>query len=111
MSSNIQEVREQVRQLKSELGELRAVTISTTTGLNTAVSLLVRLSGDSDISRVMSLMRRSIVVANQLRIALYAVLAARMAAGDPIAWIQAGVAVGTAAALTGELAYDATRGK
>jgi len=67
------------------------------TALYRSLDLAARLTGDENLERGIRTMQRAIAIANQLRLALIALQAARMAAGDPLAWIQAGVAVGTLA--------------
>lgn len=62
--------------------------------LNRAVHIVRRLGGgNEDLEMLMEMMNRSIRVANQLRLALYALQMARMSAGDPLAWAFAGTVV------------------
>lgn len=63
------------------------------TVLYRTLSLASRLTGDEDLRRGMQTMQRAIMIANQLRLAYAALQAARLAAGDPLAWALAGVAV------------------
>lgn len=52
-----------------------------------------RLSGSDDISVFINKMVEATQVADQLAVSLAALQALRMAAGDPLAWLTAGVAV------------------
>lgn len=51
------------------------------------------MGGSEDLDFLVGQLQKAIRLANQLRLALLALEAARMAAGDPIAWAMAGVAV------------------
>lgn len=62
-----------------------------------SLGLASRLTGSEDLRQSIAVMQRAIAIANQLRLALAALQAARMAAGDPLAWAMAGVAVAGAA--------------
>jgi len=55
------------------------------------LGLAAQLTGDENLQRGIRTMQRAIAVANQLRLALAALQAARMAAGDPLAWAMAGL--------------------
>jgi hypothetical protein len=55
------------------------------------LGLVRRLSGDENLNRTIDIMQRAIATANRLRLAMAALQAARMAAGDPIAWATAGI--------------------
>lgn len=57
------------------------------------MGIVAKLSGSEDLDTLMATMQRAIAIANQMRLALLALQAARMAAGDPLAWALAGVAV------------------
>lgn len=61
------------------------------------LGLVRRLSGNENLNQTIALMQRTIAIANQLRLALAALQAARMASGDPLAWAMAGLAVGEVA--------------
>lgn len=71
------------------------------TALYRSLGLVRRLSGSEDLDAFILSSQRAITIANKLRLALLALQAARMAAGDPLAWAMAGIAVG-------EFALDAT---
>lgn len=58
-----------------------------------SLSLASRLTGDENLRRGIQTVQEMIVMANRLRLALLALQAARMAAGDPLAWAMAGLAV------------------
>lgn len=57
------------------------------------LGLVHRLSGNEDLNDAITLMQRTIAIANRLRLALAALQAARMAAGDPLAWAMAGLSL------------------
>lgn len=57
------------------------------------LGLVRRLSGSEDLKQSIDAMQRWIAVANRLRLAYAALQAARMAAGDPLAWAMAGLAL------------------
>ena len=63
------------------------------TVLYRTLGVLRRLTGSEEISYVIAKMQRAIMIANQLRLAILALQAARMAAGDPVAWALAGVSI------------------
>jgi len=66
-----------------------------------------RLTGNEDLERATAVIQRHIMVVNQLRLAYAALQAARMAAGDPLAWGMAAVAVGGFAVSAGDLLMEA----
>lgn len=78
---NVEKAYEEVRRLQ--------------TVLSRTLGLAARLTGDENLERGIRTMQRAIAIANQLRLALAALQAARMAAGDPLAWAMFGVSVGT----------------
>jgi len=55
------------------------------------LGLVRRVSGSEDLNQAIATMQRAIAIANQLRLAMAALQAARMAAGDPLAWAMAGL--------------------
>lgn len=61
------------------------------TALSRTISLATRMFGTENIPKGIKLMQRAIVISNQLRLAYAALQAARMAAGDPLAWALAGI--------------------
>ncbi len=63
------------------------------TALSRSLSLVERLSRGKDLPALIVETQRAIRITNQLRLALAALQALRMAAGDPLAWAMAGVAV------------------
>jgi hypothetical protein len=69
------------------------------TVLYRSLRLAARLTGNENLQEAMEVMQEAIATANKLRLAYAALQAARMAAGDPLAWALAGVAIG-------ELAVD-----
>jgi hypothetical protein len=77
---NVKEAYEEVRRLQ--------------TVLSRSLGLASRLTGSEDLQKSIAVMQRAIAIANQLRLALAALQAARMASGDPLAWVMAGLAVG-----------------
>lgn len=76
---NVREAEERVRKLE--------------TILYRSMDIVKRLSGSEDLNALISQAQKAIQIANQLRLALLALQAARMAAGDPLAWAMAGIAV------------------
>jgi hypothetical protein len=76
---NVEKAYEEVRRLQ--------------TVLSRSLGLAARLTGSEDLRKSIVRMQRTIAVANQLRLALAALQAARMAAGDPLAWALAGLSV------------------
>ena len=90
----IPEARRQVEQLKQELKEVD-VEIQTTTGIYRELNHQV--IGYLAIARRMGLpenVQASIRVLSSLRLAYLSLQAVRMATGDPLAWLTAGVTVG-----------------
>jgi hypothetical protein len=77
---NVEKAYEEVRRLQ--------------TVLSRSLGLASRLTGSEDLQKSIAVMQRAIAIANQLRLALAALQAARMASGDPLAWVMAGLAVG-----------------
>lgn len=62
--------------------------------LNRTLILVRRLSGgDENIQRTIQILQNLLLVVNALRVAYRALQAARLAAGDPIAWITTGLTV------------------
>lgn len=59
------------------------------------LSLARRMGLPENLEAQIRVIQRLINILNQLRLAYIAVRAARMAAGDPIAWAMAGVSVAT----------------
>ena len=76
------------------------------TVLSRSLGLAARLTGDENLKRGIQTMQKAIVTANQLRLALAALQAARMAAGDPLAWAMAAVGVVSTIVTVSELAED-----
>ena len=58
------------------------------------LGLVRRASGNEDLNSFIASLQETIAWANRLRLALLALQAARMAAGDPLAWATAALAVG-----------------
>lgn len=65
--------------------------------LNSAIRLAKRAGLPDDFRKYATEIQRAIRLINQLKIAMYALTAARVAAGDPLAIIQAGIAIGAVA--------------
>jgi len=63
------------------------------TVLYRTLGLVERAAGNKNLTELVRQMQKAIMIANQLRLALLAVQAARMAAGDPLAWAMAGISV------------------
>jgi len=76
------------------------------TVLSRSLSFVTRLSGDENLDRFAAKCQEAIAVANKLRLALAALQAARMAAGDPIAWVMTGIAGAEALISGAEFAVD-----
>lgn len=85
---NVEKAYEEVRRLQ--------------TVLYRSLGLAARLTGDENLIRGIRTMQRAIAIANQLRLALLALQAARMAAGDPLAWAMFGISVTTFALGVGD---------
>jgi len=64
--------------------------------LNSAIRLAKRVGLPDDFAKYATEIQRIIRIINQLKIAYYALSAAEMAAGDPLAYIRAGIAIGSA---------------
>lgn len=56
------------------------------------LALIKQATGNEDINALITIIQKAIRITNQLRLALATLQAARMAAGDPIAWAMAGIA-------------------
>ena len=61
--------------------------------LSRTLSLVERACGREDFNVFIDSAQKAVMWANRLRLALLALQAARMAAGDPLAWALAGLAV------------------
>lgn len=70
------------------------------------LALVNRLTGDEDLKESIATMQQAIRVANALRLAYAALTAARVAAGDPIAIAQAGLAIAGFAFTASDFATD-----
>lgn len=57
------------------------------------LDLAQKLGMPADLSQAISIIQRQISALNELRLAILAVQAARLAAGDPVAWAFAAVSV------------------
>lgn len=71
-----------------------------------ALSMVSRATGSEDLKRFNTEINKAIVAVNQLRLALAALQAARMASGDPLAWATAAVSVGEALFSAGDLIME-----
>jgi len=72
------------------------------TVLYRTLGLINRLGLSEKLSQQIAEIQRQIALLNKLRLAYLAVQTARMAAGDPIAWAMAGLAVAEAGVSIGE---------
>jgi len=63
------------------------------TVLSRSLALVRKASGSEDLNNFIDALQKAIAWINKLRLALHALQAARMAAGDPLAWAMAGIAV------------------
>lgn len=63
------------------------------TVLYRTLSIVQKLVGSEDLTELIRVSQKAIVYTNRLRLALLALQAARMAAGDPLAWALGGIAV------------------
>jgi hypothetical protein len=90
MSSNVQEVRREIRELKREINDVKKEVQIYRNLLFSTMSLMDK-TGLTNTTQI----RRMITLLNRLRMAYLSVQAARMAAGDPLAWAMAGIAVTT----------------
>jgi len=98
---SIAEMRSQIGGLTESLEMLDRQTYRTVSTLQQALSLTRRMNLPENYVMAIDTVNRMIITVNALTAAYYAVLAARMAAGDPLAWIGAGIAVGGAAISVG----------
>jgi len=109
MSSNVKELREQVRQLKQELGEAKAEAGEVVRLLNASYTLTRQLGG-RNLPDVVIKAHEAIVVLTRLRLTAIALQTAM----GPIGWALAGIGLVTTAITTGEFVgsafYDSSRG-
>lgn len=63
------------------------------TVLYRTLGLISRASGNEDLNKFCEHIQRAISLCNRLRLAYAALQAARMAAGDPLAWAMAGISI------------------
>ena len=71
-----------------------------------SLALLRRMGLPEDVEAGIMRLQRLITIVRSAQIALIALQAARMAAGDPLAWIQAGLGVATTVASASDLVMD-----
>lgn len=86
MSSNIQEMRQQIRELQNDVSSLKRDVTTCKTLFVSTLALMDR-AGLKDAADI----RRMIMLVQRLHMAYVALQAARMAAGDPLAWATAAV--------------------
>jgi len=70
------------------------------------LNLAQRLTGDENLKNSLQVIQKAIMTLRTLQMAYHALQVARMAAGDPIAWLTAGTMVASA----GATIYDAITG-
>lgn len=104
--SNVPQLREEVKQLEGDLKTLRREIVTTNSILTQSLSMMGRLGLKGQVGQQIRELQRLIMVLNQMRIALLAFHAARMAAGDPWAWATAGLAAGSAAISIGTMKLE-----
>ena len=104
MMSSIREARDELQGLRTEVKSTARETAAYQRTFYLTTTELERATGTRNFAEGMTIMRRWIVLANQARLALHALQFARMAAGDPTAWLLAGVTV----AETALTVYDLT---
>lgn len=71
------------------------------------LGLVRRATGSEDLNRALVLIQRHIALVNRARLAYAAFHAARMAAGDPLAWATAAVGIGEFVVSAGDLLMEA----
>jgi len=106
MSSNIREVRDELQELRSEMRDVRIESRAYTSALLSGLNLARRMGLPDHMRDQITGIQRMIRMLNALKATYHAVMVARMAAGDPLAWIQAGIAVGTVAMDIGTEVYS-----
>jgi len=106
----IDEAREEIRQLKRELDDLKGTLSESISLLNNTISIM-RQGGllPGSIGEAISKMQRAIMVANQLRLAMIALTAASGPWGMALAGVGLLGTVITSASFAGDLFYDQTR--
>lgn len=77
------------------------------TALFKSLGMVKRASGSEDLNKFIADTQKAIRIANQLRLTLAALQAARMASGDPLAWAMAAISVGEFAFSAGDMIMDA----
>jgi len=101
---SITEMRGQIDGLTSSLEMLDRQTHRTISTMQQAFYLAKQMGLPPHIERAIDATNKMIITLNALRAAYYAVTAARMAAGDPLAWAGAIIAVGGAIVSLGIIA-------
>lgn len=92
MEVNVEKAYEDVRRLQTILFR--------------TLGMFKRLSGSEAIGDAITQMQRAIAIMNQLRLAMAALQAARMAAGDPLAWATFAIAGGGFLMSAGDVMMD-----
>jgi hypothetical protein len=92
MSSNVSDMKQQIQDVTRDLYELNNELGNTYRLIGSLNMLTHRMGMPENVKEAMNMMYSVMHVVNSLRAAYLALQAARMAAGDPIAWAQFGAA-------------------
>ena len=105
MSSNIREIRQEVREFERDLARLDRQLNNTRLMLSQSLLLLRRMNLPPEVNRVISMLVRARLVAEQYARSLQLLQAAYLA-GGPAAWAFAAVTLGIATLTAVDLAMD-----
>lgn len=101
MSTNISMLRAEVQELERDLARLETRTTAIESRFLSLLSLTRRLSGSESLDDLIDFMLRVYSIGMALLALLQAIQVARLAAGDPTAWLGLIVAGGTLAVSVG----------
>ena len=105
MSSNIREIRQEIREFERDLARLDRQLNNTRLMLSQSILLLRRMNLPPDVNRAISIMVRARLIAEQYATSLQLLQAAYLA-GGPMAWAFAAVSLGIATLSAVDLAMD-----
>lgn len=105
VTADIAQIRQDVASLRDDFVDLRTEMRQGMRLLTLLSQLSGKLSGSENLNQTIRVMQKAIRTAMYLRIALAQLQAARMAAGDPLAWITFGITAATFAADIGMEMY------
>lgn len=95
---------------QEELDKTTASLYRYETALRSALRLAKRMGLPEEMEQQITTYQRVLRAVHQLEMAYHALQVARMAAGDPIAWVQFGITATAFAFNVGEQIYDSTVG-